>query len=166
MIHCFRVSKIYITKYFLCLALVLWFLWLFFLAQQNSPKIHEGWWAYKEVVQGSFVPGKCNLKTLVFIEYFFTGIKTVGFGWEFFGFVFFFIHCKDLKYTSTHHHIIVKHRKVFVNTSFEDHGCFLGKESLWRHSGSLSETNMMLLCECVCAVYRKEKGRTEKQYYY
>ncbi|XP_043339686.1 carbonic anhydrase-related protein 10 isoform X4 [Odocoileus virginianus] len=25
-------------------------------AQQNSPKIHEGWWAYKEVVQGSFVP--------------------------------------------------------------------------------------------------------------
>uniref|UniRef100_A0A803YF35 Carbonic anhydrase-related protein 10 n=1 Tax=Meleagris gallopavo TaxID=9103 RepID=A0A803YF35_MELGA len=24
--------------------------------QQNSPKIHEGWWAYKEVVQGSFVP--------------------------------------------------------------------------------------------------------------
>uniref|UniRef100_A0A8B9YEF1 Carbonic anhydrase 10 n=1 Tax=Bos mutus grunniens TaxID=30521 RepID=A0A8B9YEF1_BOSMU len=23
---------------------------------QNSPKIHEGWWAYKEVVQGSFVP--------------------------------------------------------------------------------------------------------------
>lgn len=28
------------------------------LAQQNSPKIHEGWWAYKEVVQGSFVPGK------------------------------------------------------------------------------------------------------------
>uniref|UniRef100_A0A8C9FCP4 Carbonic anhydrase 10 n=1 Tax=Pavo cristatus TaxID=9049 RepID=A0A8C9FCP4_PAVCR len=30
-------------------------------AQQNSPKIHEGWWAYKEVVQGSFVPGKCNL---------------------------------------------------------------------------------------------------------
>lgn len=27
-------------------------------AQQNSPKIHEGWWAYKEVVQGSFVPGK------------------------------------------------------------------------------------------------------------
>uniref|UniRef100_A0AC11CUX8 Uncharacterized protein n=1 Tax=Ovis aries TaxID=9940 RepID=A0AC11CUX8_SHEEP len=26
-------------------------------AQQNSPKIHEGWWAYKEVVQGSFVPG-------------------------------------------------------------------------------------------------------------
>ncbi|VFV41633.1 Hypothetical predicted protein [Lynx pardinus] len=27
-------------------------------SQQNSPKIHEGWWAYKEVVQGSFVPGK------------------------------------------------------------------------------------------------------------
>ncbi|XP_043944966.1 carbonic anhydrase-related protein 10-like [Protopterus annectens] len=25
-------------------------------AQQNSPKIHEGWWAYKEVVQRSFVP--------------------------------------------------------------------------------------------------------------
>ncbi|XP_077406703.1 carbonic anhydrase-related protein 10-like isoform X2 [Vanacampus margaritifer] len=25
-------------------------------AQQNPPKIHEGWWAYKEVVQGSFVP--------------------------------------------------------------------------------------------------------------
>ncbi|KAG2460910.1 CAH10 protein, partial [Polypterus senegalus] len=25
-------------------------------SQQNSPKIHEGWWAYKEVVQGSFVP--------------------------------------------------------------------------------------------------------------
>uniref|UniRef100_A0A8C6WR22 Carbonic anhydrase Xa n=1 Tax=Neogobius melanostomus TaxID=47308 RepID=A0A8C6WR22_9GOBI len=24
--------------------------------QPNSPKIHEGWWAYKEVVQGSFVP--------------------------------------------------------------------------------------------------------------
>uniref|UniRef100_A0A4W5M510 Uncharacterized protein n=1 Tax=Hucho hucho TaxID=62062 RepID=A0A4W5M510_9TELE len=27
-------------------------------AQPNVPKIHEGWWAYKEVVQGSFVPGK------------------------------------------------------------------------------------------------------------
>lgn len=27
------------------------------LAQPNPPKIHEGWWAYKEVVQGSFVPG-------------------------------------------------------------------------------------------------------------
>lgn len=26
-------------------------------AQPNPPKIHEGWWAYKEVVQGSFVPG-------------------------------------------------------------------------------------------------------------
>ncbi|MEQ2279924.1 hypothetical protein AMECASPLE_014292 [Ameca splendens] len=26
------------------------------LAQPNPPKIHEGWWAYKEVVQGSFVP--------------------------------------------------------------------------------------------------------------
>ncbi|XP_061561991.1 carbonic anhydrase-related protein 10a isoform X3 [Phycodurus eques] len=26
------------------------------MAQQNPPKIHEGWWAYKEVVQGSFVP--------------------------------------------------------------------------------------------------------------
>uniref|UniRef100_A0A674E4Q6 Carbonic anhydrase Xa n=1 Tax=Salmo trutta TaxID=8032 RepID=A0A674E4Q6_SALTR len=25
-------------------------------AQPNVPKIHEGWWAYKEVVQGSFVP--------------------------------------------------------------------------------------------------------------
>uniref|UniRef100_F6WBR6 Carbonic anhydrase-related protein 10 n=1 Tax=Xenopus tropicalis TaxID=8364 RepID=F6WBR6_XENTR len=25
-------------------------------SQQNSPKIHEGWWTYKEVVQGSFVP--------------------------------------------------------------------------------------------------------------
>ncbi|XP_008313110.1 carbonic anhydrase-related protein 10a isoform X1 [Cynoglossus semilaevis] len=25
-------------------------------AQPNTPKIHEGWWAYKEVVQGSFVP--------------------------------------------------------------------------------------------------------------
>ncbi|XP_028989740.1 carbonic anhydrase-related protein 10a isoform X1 [Betta splendens] len=25
-------------------------------AQPNLPKIHEGWWAYKEVVQGSFVP--------------------------------------------------------------------------------------------------------------
>ncbi|MBN3277666.1 CAH10 protein, partial [Polyodon spathula] len=25
-------------------------------AQQNSPKFNEGWWAYKEVVQGSFVP--------------------------------------------------------------------------------------------------------------
>uniref|UniRef100_A0A3Q1CPV9 Alpha-carbonic anhydrase domain-containing protein n=1 Tax=Amphiprion ocellaris TaxID=80972 RepID=A0A3Q1CPV9_AMPOC len=25
-------------------------------AQPNPPKIHEGWWAYKEVVQGSFVP--------------------------------------------------------------------------------------------------------------
>nr|XP_020464533.1 carbonic anhydrase-related protein 10 isoform X1 [Monopterus albus] len=25
-------------------------------AQPNQPKIHEGWWAYKEVVQGSFVP--------------------------------------------------------------------------------------------------------------
>lgn len=29
-----------------------------FTAQPNPPKIHEGWWAYKEVVQGSFVPGK------------------------------------------------------------------------------------------------------------
>uniref|UniRef100_A0A8C7YDH0 Carbonic anhydrase Xa n=1 Tax=Oryzias sinensis TaxID=183150 RepID=A0A8C7YDH0_9TELE len=27
-----------------------------FTAQPNPPKIHEGWWAYKEVVQGSFVP--------------------------------------------------------------------------------------------------------------
>lgn len=27
-------------------------------AQPNLPKIHEGWWAYKEMVQGSFVPGK------------------------------------------------------------------------------------------------------------
>lgn len=27
-------------------------------AQPNPPKIHEGWWAYKEVVQGNFVPGK------------------------------------------------------------------------------------------------------------
>ncbi|CAF94614.1 unnamed protein product, partial [Tetraodon nigroviridis] len=25
-------------------------------AQPHLPKIHEGWWAYKEVVQGSFVP--------------------------------------------------------------------------------------------------------------
>ncbi|KAF4084789.1 hypothetical protein AMELA_G00110040 [Ameiurus melas] len=25
-------------------------------AQPGPPKIHEGWWAYKEVVQGSFVP--------------------------------------------------------------------------------------------------------------
>ncbi|XP_061665721.1 carbonic anhydrase-related protein 10a isoform X2 [Syngnathoides biaculeatus] len=25
-------------------------------AQQNPLKIHEGWWAYKQVVQGSFVP--------------------------------------------------------------------------------------------------------------
>ncbi|KAK9965553.1 hypothetical protein ABG768_004639, partial [Culter alburnus] len=25
-------------------------------SQPNPPKIHEGWWAYKEVVQGSFVP--------------------------------------------------------------------------------------------------------------
>ncbi|CAL8284264.1 unnamed protein product [Merluccius merluccius] len=25
-------------------------------AQPHPPKIHEGWWAYKEVVQGSFVP--------------------------------------------------------------------------------------------------------------
>lgn len=30
----------------------------FFTAQPNPPKIHEGWWAYKEVVQGNFVPGK------------------------------------------------------------------------------------------------------------
>lgn len=37
------------------------------LAQQNSPKIHEGWWAYKEVVQGSFVPGK---NTSIFIYVF------------------------------------------------------------------------------------------------
>lgn len=29
----------------------------FLTAQPNPPKIHEGWWAYKEVVQGSFVPG-------------------------------------------------------------------------------------------------------------
>lgn len=35
------------------------------LAQQNSPKIHEGWWAYKEVVQGSFVPGKCKCRETV-----------------------------------------------------------------------------------------------------
>lgn len=37
-------------------------------AQPNPPKIHEGWWAYKEVVQGSFVPGKpqtaCNTLVL------------------------------------------------------------------------------------------------------
>uniref|UniRef100_A0A3Q2QZ27 Carbonic anhydrase Xa n=1 Tax=Fundulus heteroclitus TaxID=8078 RepID=A0A3Q2QZ27_FUNHE len=29
---------------------------LYLTAQPNPPKIHEGWWAYKEVVQGSFVP--------------------------------------------------------------------------------------------------------------
>uniref|UniRef100_A0A672Q450 Carbonic anhydrase Xa n=1 Tax=Sinocyclocheilus grahami TaxID=75366 RepID=A0A672Q450_SINGR len=29
---------------------------LCFSSQPNPPKIHEGWWAYKEVVQGSFVP--------------------------------------------------------------------------------------------------------------
>lgn len=39
-----------------------------FLAQQNSPKIHEGWWAYKEVVQGSFVPGKCNVEIPAFLK--------------------------------------------------------------------------------------------------
>lgn len=31
---------------------------LYLTAQPSPPKIHEGWWAYKEVVQGSFVPGK------------------------------------------------------------------------------------------------------------
>nr|BAC30021.1 unnamed protein product [Mus musculus] len=35
-------------------------------AQQNSPKIHEGWWAYKEVVQGSFVPGKYTFTLSIF----------------------------------------------------------------------------------------------------
>uniref|UniRef100_A0A673NKH0 Uncharacterized protein n=1 Tax=Sinocyclocheilus rhinocerous TaxID=307959 RepID=A0A673NKH0_9TELE len=30
---------------------------LCFSSQPDPPKIHEGWWAYKEVVQGSFVPG-------------------------------------------------------------------------------------------------------------
>ena len=44
----------------LCYHLSLFFPLFFPLAQQNSPKIHEGWWAYKEVVQGSFVPGKCT----------------------------------------------------------------------------------------------------------
>lgn len=33
------------------------FLVPFLTAQPGPPKIHEGWWAYKEVVQGSFVPG-------------------------------------------------------------------------------------------------------------
>uniref|UniRef100_A0A8B9HHT2 Uncharacterized protein n=1 Tax=Astyanax mexicanus TaxID=7994 RepID=A0A8B9HHT2_ASTMX len=32
------------------------FLIFCFTAQPSPPKIHEGWWAYKEVVQGSFVP--------------------------------------------------------------------------------------------------------------
>ncbi|CAL8237427.1 unnamed protein product [Arctogadus glacialis] len=27
-------------------------------AQPGSSKLHEGWWAYKDVIQGSFVPGK------------------------------------------------------------------------------------------------------------
>lgn len=56
-------------SYYFCLPVRMRFLYhtliyilVFFLfsplAQQNSPKIHEGWWAYKEVVQGSFVPGK------------------------------------------------------------------------------------------------------------
>lgn len=31
---------------------------VYFTAQPHLPKIHEGWWAYKEVVQGSFVPGE------------------------------------------------------------------------------------------------------------
>lgn len=47
------------TQYFSVITLL--FLSYFPLAQQNSPKIHEGWWAYKEVVQGSFVPGKIHL---------------------------------------------------------------------------------------------------------
>lgn len=54
------------TQYFLVIFLVS-FLFVFPLAQQNSPKIHEGWWAYKEVVQGSFVPGKC---TFIFVTLF------------------------------------------------------------------------------------------------
>ena len=33
-------------------------------AQPHLPKINEGWWAYKEVVHGSFVPGKSLHKTL------------------------------------------------------------------------------------------------------
>lgn len=40
------------------------------------------------MVQGSFVPGKCNLKILVFIKYFFTGISIVGFGGDFLGLLF------------------------------------------------------------------------------
>lgn len=27
-------------------------------AQPVSSKLHDGWWAYKDVVQGSFIPGK------------------------------------------------------------------------------------------------------------
>ncbi|KAI7797203.1 carbonic anhydrase-related protein 10 precursor, partial [Triplophysa rosa] len=33
-------------------------------AQPNPPKIHEGWWAYKEVVQGSFVPDSSATREL------------------------------------------------------------------------------------------------------
>lgn len=38
-----------------------YFLVLFLTAQPGPPKIHEGWWAYKEVVQGSFVPGNVHI---------------------------------------------------------------------------------------------------------
>lgn len=32
-----------------------------FPAQPGSSKLHDGWWAYKDAVQGSFVPGKVLL---------------------------------------------------------------------------------------------------------
>lgn len=38
---------------------------LCYTAQPNPPKIHEGWWAYKEVVQGNFVPGKLQYCTYI-----------------------------------------------------------------------------------------------------
>lgn len=51
--------------------------WHFFLcvllllptAQPHLPKIHEGWWAYKEVVQGSFVPGELQNVNFTFMTH-------------------------------------------------------------------------------------------------
>lgn len=33
---------------------------LLFAAQPLTPKLDDSWWAYKDVVQGSFVPGKTH----------------------------------------------------------------------------------------------------------
>lgn len=49
-----------ISRLYSCLVFWCFFLYVLVLltAQPHLPKIHEGWWAYKEVVQGSFVPGE------------------------------------------------------------------------------------------------------------